>query len=109
MRCKTREQGFCLKRSGETVNHLVQRRLVALRGTLNDLQPLLEVEAHRQHLTKAKEVVWISDGARGFWRLFEQRFSSVAIGILDFYHTTGHLFEAAVAYGNMVAERTPEQ
>jgi hypothetical protein len=101
--------GSRIKRSGESVTQLVQRRLVALRGTVNDLQPLLEVEAHRQQFRKAKQVVWMSDGARGFWRLFEQCFSSVAIGILDFYHASGHLFEAAVAYGNTVTERTPQQ
>lgn len=101
--------GSRIKRSGETVTQLVQRRLVALRGTVDDLQPRLASEAHRQQISKAKQVVWISDGARGFWRLFEQCFASVAIGILDFYHATGHLFEAAVAYGNTVAERTPQQ
>jgi hypothetical protein len=101
--------GSRIKRSGESVTHLVQRRLVAVRGTVNDLQPLLEVEVHRQQITKAKQVVWISDGARGFWRLFEQCFSSVAIGILDFYHATQQLFEAAVAYGNTVSERNPQQ
>jgi hypothetical protein len=101
--------GSRIKRSGETVTQLVQRRLVALRGTVHDLQPLLELEAHRQQISKAKQVVWVSDGARGFWRLFEQCFSSVAIGILDFYHATQHLFEAAAAYGNTVTERTPQQ
>ena len=44
-----------------------------------------------------------------FGRLFERCFASVTIGILDFYPATQHLFEAAVAYGNTVAERTPEQ
>lgn len=101
--------GSRIKRSGETVTQLVQRRLVALRGTVHELQPLLELEVHRQQFSKAKQVVWVSDGARGFWRLFEQCFSSVAIGILDFYHASQHLFEAAVAYGNTVAERTPQQ
>lgn len=101
--------GSRLKRSGETVTQLVQRRLVALRGTVNELQPQLELESHRQQISKAKQVVWISDGARGFWRLFERSFASVAIGILDFYHAAQHLFEAAVAYGNTVAERTPQQ
>lgn len=101
--------GNRLKRSGEPVSQLVQRRLVTLRGTVYDLQPLLELEAYRQQLSNAKQVVWISDGARGFWGLFEQCFSSVAIGILDFYHATQHLFEAAVSYGHTVKGRTPEQ
>lgn len=41
--------------------------------------------------------------------MFLKCFSAVAIGILDFYHATGHLFEAAAAYGNTVVERTPDQ
>ncbi|MBW4422265.1 MAG: ISKra4 family transposase [Myxacorys californica WJT36-NPBG1] len=101
--------GNRLKRTGEQVTQLVQRRLVAVRGTVNDLQPLLEVEAHRQELTKAKQVVWISDGARGFWRLFERCFAAIAIGILDFYHATEHLYAAAEAYGSTVKNRTPQQ
>ncbi|WP_448602796.1 ISKra4 family transposase [Thermoleptolyngbya sp.] len=101
--------GSRIKRSGETVTQLVQRRLVALRGTVNDLQPLLEVEAHRQQITKAQLVVWISDGARGFWRLFEHCFATVAIGILDFYHATEHLHAAAEAYGTTLKHRTPQQ
>ncbi len=98
-----------LKRTGEQVTQLMQRRLVALRGTVNDLQPLLEIEAHRQQLTQAQQVVWISDGARGFWRLFERCFTTMAIGILDFYHASEHLHAAAEAYGNTVNHRTPEQ
>jgi hypothetical protein len=101
--------GSRIKRSGETVAQLVQRRLVALRGTVNDLQPLLEVEAHRQQIPKAKLVVWISDGARGFWRLFERCFAQVAIGILDFYHATEHLHAAAEAYGSTMKHRSPQQ
>lgn len=101
--------GNRFKRTGEQVTQLLQRRLVAVRGTVNNLQPLLEVEAHRQQLTKAKQVVWISDGARGFWRLFERCFVAIAIGILDFYHAAEHLHAVAEAYGSTVKHRTPQQ
>ena len=33
----------------------------------------------------ASQVVWLSDGARGLWRLFEERFTAYGTGILDFY------------------------
>ena len=54
-------------------------------------------------------MVWISDGARGFWRLFEQSLADIAIGILDFYHAAQQLWEAAEAYGNTLPTRTPQQ
>jgi hypothetical protein len=78
-------------------------------GDIDALQPRLQLEALRQGLTTAPQVVWISDGARGFWRLFEQSFAAMAVGILDFYHAVGQLWQAAEAYGNTVPHRTPQQ
>ena len=54
-------------------------------------------------------MVWISDGARGFWRLFEHCLAHLAVGILDFYHATQHLWQAAEAYGKTIPLRTPEK
>jgi len=96
-------------RTGKTVTRLHQRRLVAVLGDIHDLQPRLQLEALRQGITSAPQVVWISDGARGFWRLFEQTFAHLAVGILDFYHATGHLWQAAEAYGQTIPLRTPEK
>lgn len=96
-------------RSAQTRTRLEQRRVVAVLGNLSALQSRLQLEALRQGVTTAPQVVWISDGARGFWRLFEQHFAGVAIGILDFYHAAQHLWEAAEAYGNTLPTRTPQQ
>ncbi|PSB24395.1 ISKra4 family transposase [Stenomitos frigidus] len=96
-------------RSGKHVTRLHQRRLVAVLGNIEALQPRLHLEALRQGITTTTQVVWISDGARGFWRLFEQSFAAVAVGILDFYHATQHLWQAAEAYSQTVAGRTPQQ
>lgn len=96
-------------RTGQSATRLGQRRLVAVLGDIDALQPRLHLEALRQGITTAPQVVWLSDGARGFWRLFEQHFTSVAVGILDFYHATQHLWSAAQAYGQNVSGRTPEQ
>ncbi|NJL55922.1 hypothetical protein HC928_12565 [bacterium] len=100
--------GSRLKRSGEQVTHLLHRRIVAVRGNIVTLQGQLQLEAHRQGVESASQVVWISDGARGLWGLFEQCFVTVAVGILDFYHATQHLFEAAQAYGHTLPTRTPD-
>lgn len=96
-------------RSTQTKTRLEQRRLVAVLGDIAALQSRLQLEALRQGISTAPQVVWMSDGARGFWRLFEQHFSSMAIGILDFYHAAQHLWQAAEAYGNTLPTRTPGQ
>jgi len=96
-------------RTGKTVTRLHHRRLVAVLGNIDALQPRLQLEAFRQGITAAPQVIWISDGARGFWRLFQQRFAHLAVGILDFYHATEHLWQAADAYGKTIPTRTPQQ
>ncbi|NJK54199.1 MAG: ISKra4 family transposase [Leptolyngbyaceae cyanobacterium SU_3_3] len=96
-------------RQEQSITRLVQRRFVAVLGDLNTLQARLHLEALRQGSTSAAQVVWISDGARGFWRLFEQHWAGVAIGILDFYHAAQQLWQAAEAYGNTLPTRTSKQ
>ena len=58
----------------------------------------LWLQAVRSGVLTAKQVVWLSDGARGFWRLFETYFAHSAIGILDFYHAAQNLFKAATIW-----------
>jgi hypothetical protein len=96
-------------RSAQAKTRLEQRRLVAVLGNIEALQVRLQLEALRQGITTAPQVVWISDGARGFWRLFQQHFAGVAIGILDFYHAAQQLWEVAEAYGTTLPTRTPQQ
>ncbi len=83
-------------RAGHDVTRLRQRRLVAELGTVDALAVRLKLEALRQGLASAPKAVWISDGARGFWRIFnEQLAPSKVVGVLDFYHTAGQLWTAA--------------
>jgi hypothetical protein len=72
--------------------------LVAVLGDIEALAPRLWLEALRQGVLTAKTVAWISDGGRGFWRLFRERFEGQAVGILDFYHATQNLWKAASAW-----------
>lgn len=95
--------------TGENVTRLHQRRFVAVLGSIDDLKPRLYLEAVRQGLKTAPQVAWISDGARGFWRLYQECFAEHAIGILDFYHAVQHLWRAASAYHNGNLIRTPQQ
>jgi len=50
-------------------------------------------------ITTASQVVWISDGARGFWRLYREYFAHCAVG-LDFYHAAQHLWQLLYQDGN---------
>lgn len=85
-------------RTGEGVTRLAQRRLVAVFGDSAALQRRLWLEALRQGIHHASQVVWLSDGARGLWRLFEAGFTAYATGILDFYHAAQQLWKAAAAW-----------
>jgi len=100
--------GSRLNRVGHSVTRLYQRRVVALLGNIEALQSRLCLESARQGMDKASQVVWISDGARGFWRLFEACFAHCAVGILDFYHAAQHLWQAAEAYPDGNPARTPK-
>jgi hypothetical protein len=85
-------------RTGQVVPRLVQRRLVAVLGDIDALTPRLWLEALRQGIRTAPQVVWLSDGSRGLWRLFEERFARHAMGVLDFYHAAQQLWQAAAAW-----------
>ncbi len=84
-------------RKGKDICQLHQRRLVAVLGDIEALRPRLLLEALRQGLHSAEHIVWLSDGGRGFWGLYQDCFAHCAIGILDFYHAAQNLWKAAAA------------
>ena len=90
--------GRRVTRSGRTVSQLYHRRLVAVLGSIDDLAPRLKLEALRHGLLSAPKVVWLSDGGKGFWRLYRQYFAPHAVAVLDFYHAASHLWRAAAAW-----------
>ena len=67
-------------RLGHVVTRLQHRRLVAVLGDIEALSPRLWGEAVRQGILQAPHVVWLSDGGRGLWRLFEERFAEPCQG-----------------------------
>ena len=85
-------------RTGKVVPRLQQRRLMAVFGDIEALQRRLWLAALRQGIRHASQVVWLSDGARGLWRLFEGHFTAYATGILDFYHAVQQLWKGAAAW-----------
>jgi hypothetical protein len=89
--------GKRLTQAGQTVPQLLQRRLVAILGEIDQFIPLMKLEAQYQSLDAAPQVVWLSDGGRGYWRVFRTCFAHCAIPVLDFYHAAGHLWRATTA------------
>jgi len=85
-------------RTGQVVTRLAQRRLVAVLGDIEALKPRLWLEALRQGIRSAPQVVWLSDGGRGLWRLFDECFAGAAMGVLDFYHAAQNLWKSAAAW-----------
>ena len=85
-------------RTGTLVARLHQRRLVAVFGEIEALQQRLGLEALRQGILYAAQVVWLSDGARGLWRLFEAGFTVYASGLLDVYHAVQQRWQSAAAW-----------
>jgi hypothetical protein len=91
--------GARLTRQGTRMTRLCQRRLVAVLGTIDDLSPRLWLEAVRQGVRTAVQVVWLSDGGRGLWTVFQRLFQAVgAVAILDFYHAAQNLYKGASAW-----------
>ncbi len=85
-------------RTGQRVTRLYHRRLVAVWGDIDTFKPRLWLAALRQGLLSASEVVWLSDGGRGLWRLYDERFAAHARGILDFYHAAQNVWKGAAAW-----------
>ncbi len=85
-----------LNSKGKPISKLHHRRLVAVLGDIEALKPRLWLEANRCGF-RGSTVAWISDGGRGFWRLYHECFAQTCIGILDFYHAAQNLWKTAAA------------
>jgi hypothetical protein len=83
---------------GQGVPHLTQRRLVAVLGDVDAFSARLWLAAVQQGVLSSQQVVWLSDGGRGFWRLFDERFAKYATGVLDFYHVAQNLWKGSKAW-----------
>ena len=79
-------------RAGKLIPRLHRHRVVAVLGDIDDLSERMWLESLKQGVKEAPQVVWLSDGARGLWRLFDERFQPYAIGVLDFYHAAQNVW-----------------
>jgi len=87
-----------LNRKGKPLMQLVQRRLVAVLGDASLLAKRLTLEGHKQGITQASVVIWISDGGRWLWGIYQTHFAGYVLGILDFYHSAQNLWKGAAAW-----------
>ena len=85
-------------RTGQLVSRLYHRRLVAMLGEIDQFKPRFWLEALRQGIREAPAVIWLSDGGRGYWGLYEEYLSAYAHGILDFYHAAQNLWKGAAVW-----------
>lgn len=89
--------GTRLTRAQVDVPQLLHRRLVAVLGDIDEFIPHLQLEAKRQAFESAPQVIWLSDGGRGFWRVYRTCFAHCAVAVLDFFHAAGQLARATQA------------
>lgn len=73
---------------------IIKKHYEAYRGDPLEFGRALFAEALRRGLNQARRVYVVADGAVWIWNLVEDRFSD-AVGLLDFYHASGHLWAVA--------------
>lgn len=89
--------GERVTKTGKNVSIFVRRKLVAVLGNIEELTIRMWLTSIKEGILISPKVVWISDGGRGFWRLFSDKFSKYAQGILDFYHAAQNIWKGASA------------
>ena len=78
---------------------IVEKFYVAYRGDADEFGRRVHGEALRRGLHQAQKVYVVADGAAWIWNIVEDRFTG-AVGVLDFYHASEHLWAvAAELYG----------
>jgi hypothetical protein len=81
---------------------------VASMETAVDFGAILRKEAFRRGMEKAKQLVFIGDGAHWVWELARVNFPQ-AVHILDFYHAAEHLAELCDALYGKASDQSHSQ
>lgn len=90
---------YHLSQSAQTAGErglLVEKFVVAYVGEPLEFGQQVQAEAHRRGLGQAPRVYVVADGGVWIWNIVTDRFAA-AIGVLDFYHASQHLWELAHA------------
>lgn len=84
-----------LSTTGKTVWRVVKRRVVGVLGGPEDIESRLWSAAKKEGILHAPKVVWVCDGAKWLWGIFQRRFAPYARPVLDFYHVVQYIWKAA--------------
>lgn len=86
--------GKRINSKGKEISYIARKRLVAILGDIKKFKPQLLLLSIKEGIKTATQVVWISDGGKGFWGVYNELFSKAAQGILDFYHASQNIWKA---------------
>ena len=80
----------------ELTRRMLEERLQAAVDEIGAISPVSGLKLKRARridlkLHKAEAIYVVQDGAIWLWNIFEDRFSTCASGVLDFYHASDHL------------------
>ena len=75
---------------------LVEKFVVAYQGEPLEFGRRVQAEARRRGLGQVARVYVVADGGMWIWKIVEDRFAE-AVGVLDFYHASQHLWALAHA------------
>ena len=67
-------------------------------GKIGEFKSRMMLMAAKEGFHEAKTVVWLSDGGKGYWGVFNEIFSGKAHGVLDFYHAVQNVWKGAKAW-----------
>ncbi len=90
--------GKKIAKKGKEVKVVARKRVVAIRGTINEFKARTTLMSAKEGLSDAETVVWPGDGGKGFWRLFKEAFYGKAAGVLDFFHAVRNVWKGARAW-----------
>jgi len=82
-------------KKGKPVTVLAQRRVVAVRGDVEKFEARFRLEAIRQGLLTARDILWLSDGGVWLWKLLDRLRARcpAMVAVLDFYHAAQNLWK----------------
>lgn len=75
---------------------ITQKHVVAWQGEPQEFGQQVQAEARRRGLAAAQDVYVVADGSVWIWNVQQDRFGQ-AVGVLDFYHASEHLWTVARA------------
>lgn len=81
-------------KKGKKTSRAIHKRFVASFCGKSEFRHRMAVESRKHDFIRAKSTLWISDGAKDLWSIYEDFFWHKCQGILDYYHLIQNLSKA---------------